>query len=118
MKYFVTVRLLQASTKLGRLLADSVSRRYNNALISHEEANRIPQYLAEEMATLCAEDKHMKPMSVRTTDFGNGKFLEYSTSQISAASEACTKEFTDNRAFTILLTKVLHDYTGEKGGEA
>ena len=45
MKYFVTVNTLQSTTKLGRLLADSVSRRYNNALVCYDEANRLPEYL-------------------------------------------------------------------------
>ena len=61
MKYFVTVNTLQSTTKLGRLLADSVSRRYNNALVCYDEANRLPEYLKEEMAALCAENKRLKP---------------------------------------------------------
>ena len=38
MKYFVTVNVLQSTTKLGRLLADTVSRHYDKALIYYEEA--------------------------------------------------------------------------------
>lgn len=117
MKYFVTVRLLQASTKLGRLLADSVFRRYHNALVHYEEANRIPQYLTEEMAALCAENKRLKPMYVRTASFVDGKLQEYSSAQIYVVTEAGAKAFTDNRPFTIQLTPVLRDYTIEKGGE-
>lgn len=116
MKYFVTVNTLQSKTKLGRLLADSVSRRYNNALINYEEANLIPQYLTEEMAALCAENKRLKPMSVRTSSFVKGKLQKYAPAQIYVVTEAGAKAFTDNRPFTIQLTPVLRDYTREKGG--
>lgn len=116
MKYFVTVNTLQSTTKLGRLLADSVYRRYSNALINYEEANLIPQYLSEEMAALCAENKRLKPMSVRTSAFVNGKLQEYSSAQIYVVTEAGAKAFTDNRPFTIQLTPVLRDYTREEGG--
>ena len=33
MKYFVTINTLSSTTKLGRLLTDSVLRRYQNALV-------------------------------------------------------------------------------------
>lgn len=117
MKYFVTVNTLQSTTKLGRLLADSVTRRYNNALIDYEEANRIPKYLTEEMNALCAENKRLKPMSVRTTAFVDGKLQEWAASQIYVVTEAGAKAFTDNRPFTIQLTPVLRDYASQKGGE-
>ena len=117
MNYFVTINTLQSTTKLGRLLADSVYRRYNNALITYGEANRIPQYLNEEMAALCDENKRLKPMSVRTSAFVNGRLQEYSSAQIYVVTEAGAKAFTDNRPFTIQLTPVLHDYTREEGGE-
>lgn len=116
MKYFVTVNTLQSTTKLGRLLADSVFRRYNNALITYEEANLIPQYLTEEMAALCAENKRLKPMSVRATSLVAGRLLKKSASQIYVVTEAGAKAFTDNRPFTIQLTPVVHDYTREEGG--
>lgn len=111
MKYFVTVNTLMSTTKLGRLLADSVSRRYHNALVSYEEANKIPQYLNEEMAALCAENKRLKPMSVRTSGFTAGKLIKLASAQIYVVTEAGAKAFTDNRPFTIQLTPVLRDYT-------
>lgn len=82
MKYFVTVSVLQSTTKLGRLLADLVVRRYGNALISYEEANQIPQYLEEEMTALCKENKRLKKCSyVRTgmwpEGFSSGRRLKY-----------------------------------------
>lgn len=117
MKYFVTVNTLLSTTKLGRLLADKVSRRYNNALIDYEEANRIPQYLTEEMNALRAGNKRLKPMSVRTTAFVGGKLLEGAASQIHVVTDAGAKAFTDNRPFTIQLTPVLRDYTAQEGGE-
>lgn len=126
MKYFVTVNTLQSSTKLGRMLADSVYRRYHNALISYDEANRIPQHLNEEMAALCAENKRLKPMKVRTAGFVAGKLRKGSSTQIYVTTDAGEKAFTDNRPFTIQLTPVMKDYTEssatsidsvEKGGE-
>lgn len=114
--YFVTVNLLSSTTKLGRLLADSVYRRYQNALISYEEANRFPQYLNEEMAALCAENKRLKPMSVRTTGFHAGKLYPGAASQIYTVTEAGAKAFEDNRPFTVYLTPVVKDYT-RKGGD-
>lgn len=116
MKYFITVNTLQSTTKLGRLLADSVSRRYNNSLVHYEEANQIPQYLNEEMAALCAENKRLKPMSVRTSGFTAGKLIMRASAQIYVVTEAGAKAFTDNRPFTIYLTPVLRDYTETKGG--
>lgn len=116
MKYFVTVNTLQSTTKLGRLLADSVFRRYNNSLVYYSEANQIPQYLNEEMAALSAENKRLKPMSVRTSGFTEGKLNMGASAQIYTVTEAGAKAFTDNRPFTIQLTPVLKDYTKE-GGE-
>ena len=115
MKYFVTVNLLSSTTKLGRLLADSVFRRYQNALISYDEANHFPHYLNEEMAALCDENKRLKPMEVRTTAFTNGRLCDGASSQIYVVTEKGAKAFTDNRPFTIYLTPVMKDYT-EKGG--
>lgn len=117
MKYFITVNLLQSTTKLGRLLADSVFRRYNNSLVYYGEANQIPQYINEEMAALCAENKRLKPMSVRTSGFTAGNLNKLAPAQIYAVTEAGAKAFTDNRPFTIHLTPVLKDYTIEKGGD-
>ena len=127
MKYFVTVNTLQSTTKLGRLLADSVFRRYNNSLVDYGEATRIPQYLNEEMAALCAGNKRLKPMSVRTSGFTAGVLNKWSSAQIYVVTEAGAKAFTDNRPFTIQLTPVMKDYTetpalfsvsAKKGGEA
>lgn len=115
MKYFVTINTLSSTTKLGRLLTDSVLRRYQNALVTYEEANLIPRYLDEEMTALCAENKRLKPMEVRTTAFVGGKLTERASSQIYVVTEAGAKAFTDNRPFTIQLTHVWRDYT-EKGG--
>lgn len=117
MKYFVTVNILLSTTKLGRLLADSVSRRYHNALVSYEEANKIPQYLNEEMAALCAENKRLKPMSVRTSGFTAGRLIKLASAQIYVVTEPGAKAFTDNRPFTIQLTPVLRDYTMQEGGD-
>ena len=117
MKYFVTVNTLQSTTKLGRLLADSVSRRYNNALVCYDEANRLPEYLKEEMAALVAENKRLKPMSPRLSGFTNGKLNMCASAQIYVVSEAGAKAFTDNRPFTIQLTPVMKDYTEKKGGD-
>lgn len=47
MKYFVTVHVLSATTKLGKLLADVVLKRYNNALLFHEEASAIPEVIVD-----------------------------------------------------------------------
>ena len=127
MKYFVTVNTLQSTTKHGRLLADSVFRRNNNALVAYGEANQIPQYLTEEMAALCAENKRLKPMSVRASGFTAGKLNKGAAAQIHVVTEAGAKAFTDNRPFTIQLTPVMKDYTetqalpsvsAKKGGEA
>ncbi|WP_289741998.1 hypothetical protein [uncultured Duncaniella sp.] len=117
MKYFVTVNTLQSTTKLGRLLADSVFRRYNNALVHYGEASRIPQYLTEEMKALCTENKRLKPMTVRTSGFTAGKLNKGVSSQIYVVTEAGAKAFSDNRPFTIHLTPVMKDYTIGKGGE-
>ncbi len=117
MKYFVTVNLLQSTTKLGRLLADSVFRRYNNALIYYGEASQIPQYINGQIAALCAENRRLKPMSVRTTGFTAGKLNKGASSQIYVVTEAGAKAFTDNRPFTIHLTPVMKDYT-EKGANS
>ncbi len=115
MKYFVTVNTLQSTTKLGRLLADTMSRRYNNALVDYDEANRLPEYIKEEMKALIAENKRLKPMQLRLSGFSNGKLNMYASAQIYLVTEAGAKAFTDNRPFTIYLTPVLKDYT-EKGG--
>lgn len=116
MKYFVTVNTLCSTTKLGRLLSVSVFRRYNNALVTYEEATRLPQYLHEQQEALCKENKRLKPMSVRTTGFIAGKLSYGSSSQIYMVTEAGAKAFTDNRPFTMHLTPVMHDYTKEEGG--
>ena len=116
MNYFITVISVESTTKLGRLLADSVFRRYNNALVHYGEASQIPQYLNDEMAALCAENKRLRPMSVRTSGFTAGKLNKGASSQIYVVSEAGAKAFTDNRPFTIQLTPVMKDYTIGKGG--
>lgn len=117
MKYFITVNTLQSTTKLGRLLADSVFRRYNNSLVYYEDANIIPQCLTEEMDVLCARNKRLKPMSVRTSGFTEGKLNMWASAQIYVVTEAGAKAFTDNRPFTIQLTPVLRDYTEIGGAE-
>ena len=111
MKYFVTVNLLQSTTKLGRLLAVSVFRRYNNSLVYYGEAARIPQYLSEEIAALCAGNKRLKPMSVRTSGFTAGVLNKGASAQIYVVTEAGAKAFTDNRPFTIQLMPVMNDYS-------
>lgn len=116
MKYFVTVDLSFSTSKLGRSLANSVARRYNNALVSYEEANKIPQYLNEEMAALCAENKRLKPMLMRTSGFTAGKLIKRASAQIYVVTEAGAKAFNDNRPFTIQLTPVWRDYTMQEGG--
>lgn len=113
MKYFVTVRTLISTTKLGKVLSDIVFRRYNNALITYDEANNLPGYLIEEMAALCAENKRLKPMSVRTSGYMAGKLVPGASAQIYVVTEAGAKAFTDNRPFTIHLTPVMKDYTAE-----
>ena len=116
MKYFVTVNTLNSTTKLGRLLADIVVRRYHNALVHYGEAAQIPQFLTDQMAALCAENKRLKPMSVRTSGFTAGKLNRGASAQIHTVTDAGAKAFTDNRPFTIQLTPVMKDYT-TKGGE-
>lgn len=116
MKYFVTVNVLQSTTKLGRMLADPVFRHYNNALVSYEEANRIPQYLNQKMEAMCDNNKRLRPMSVRTSGFTDGKLVKWASAQIYMVTDAGAKAFTDNRPFTIQLTPVMKDYT-EKGGK-
>lgn len=112
MKYFVTVNTLNSTTKLGKLLANSVFSRYNNSLIYHCEASTLPKYLTDEMATLIAENKRLKPMLIKTHGFDSaGKLQRYATATIWATTETGTKAFTDNRPFTITLTPVMKDYT-------
>lgn len=116
MKYFITVNVLQSTTKLGRLIAEKVFRRYNNALVHYGEANQLPEFLKKEMAALCEENKRLKPMQVRTSGFTAGKLNRGASAQIYLVTEAGAKAFTDNRPFTIYLEPVMKDYTVEKGG--
>lgn len=117
MKYFVTVHVLSATTKLGKLLADAVLRRYNNALVFHEEASAIPEFIADEMALITLKNKRLKPMQVKKHGFTpSGVLPRYAPATIWATTEAGAKAFTDNRPFTITITPVLKDYT-EKGGQ-
>ena len=115
MKYFVTVSTLNSTTKLGRLLAEIVLRRYHNALVHYGEASQIPQFLDEQMATLCADNKRLKPMSVRTSGFTAGKLNRGASAHIITVTDAGAKAFTDNRPFTIQLTPVMIDYASEGG---
>lgn len=117
MKYFVTVNVLQSTTKLGRLLADTVSRHYDKALVYYEEANALPRYIEHEMLALCQENKRLKPMSIRTTGFTGGQLCRWSGATIYMVTEAGAKAFTDNRPFTIYLTPVMKDHTEQEGGE-
>ena len=116
MKYFVSVHTLCSTTKLGQMLATKVVSRYDSALIDYDEANRIPQYLYELMEAMCAENKRLKPMTVRSTGYNSGTLNPYCPAQIYVVTEAGAKAFTDNRPFTMQLHPVLKDYT-EKGGE-
>lgn len=113
MKYFITVNTLLTTTRLGKMLAETVSRRYNNALVNYDEANNLPGYLIEEMAAMCSENKRLKPMSVRTSGYTAGKLITGASAQIYVVTDAGAKAFTDNRPFTIHLTPVMKDYTAE-----
>lgn len=117
MKYFITVNVLQSTTKLGRLLADTVFRHYHNALVSYDEANTFPKYLEREMQALCQENKRLKPMAIRTTGYTAGQLCRWAGATIYMVTEAGEKAFTDNRPFTICLTPVMKDYTEQEGGE-
>lgn len=116
MKYFVTVNTLNSTTKLGRLLADSVSRRYNNSLVHYDEANHIPSFIKRTMEELCAGNRRLKPMLVRMSGYPGGTLTRWSPAQIYAVTEAGAKAFTDNRPFTIHLHPVMKDYTEQEGG--
>ena len=109
MKYYITVTTLQSTTKLGRLLADKVKRRYNCALVSQQEADNLPRYISDEMAALREENKRLKPMTVRTWGYVAGKVR--ASAQIHTVTETGAKAFTDNRPFTLYISPVLKDYT-------
>lgn len=112
MKYFVTVHFLSTTTKLGKLLADAVFKRYNNALLFHEEAADIPEFIADEMALIVSKNKRLKSMQVKKHGFTpSGVLPAYAHATVWCTTEAGAKAFTDNRPFTITITPVLKDYT-------
>ena len=117
MKYFVTVKTYNSTTKLGRLLAAAVYHRYHQALVGHDEANRLPMWINARMSEICDENKRLKPMTLRTHGFTDGKLYCKAPAQIYPVIDGGAKAFEDKRPFFLELLPVMNDYTAQEGGE-
>lgn len=118
MKYYVSIHTKSSTTKLGKLLTREVLAKYNNALLTKEQAEALPAWLSEKIEEISAGNKRLSAMEVRTTGYiSNGpKRIPYgATATIWAVTETGAKAFEDNRPFTIYLNPVEKDYTEKHG---
>lgn len=106
MKYYVSITVKSSTTRLGELLTTSVLYRYDGALLTKKQAEKIPLFLEKKIASLCEENKRLKPMTVKV----NGNFVSGSVT-IHTVTENGAKAFEDNRPFTMYLYPVRRDHT-------
>lgn len=106
MKYYVSTTIKSSTTKLGKLLTAVVLYRYDGALLTKKQAEEIPLFLENKIASLCEENKRLKPMTVKV----NGNFAGDSVA-IHVVTENGAKAFEDNRPFTMYLYPVIRDHT-------
>lgn len=116
MKYYVTVDLKRSTTKLGLKLAELVARELHAALLTKEQADAIPDWLAGVIEQLCVKNKRFTPMEVRTNGYetvDGSKCLicDGANAQIYTVTATGAKAFEDNRPFTMYLHPVFKDLT-------
>lgn len=108
MKYHIDIIVKSSTTRLGEMLTPAVLSRYDGALLTRKQAEKIPLWLERQIAELCGQNKRLKPMTVKV----NGSFAG-DTVVIHTVTEIGAKAFEDNRPFTMYLYPVKKDHTAD-----
>lgn len=115
MKFYVKVTTYSATTKLGKIVAAEVEKKFDKSLLDDTDLARIHSFIHNCQASAWADNRRLQPMKIRSYGFvpGNsGRLLSPGNgAQIWMSSDTGETAFSSNRPFTLTLYPVLLDYT-------